>query len=323
MRSFPWIIVFLWCLAAQAADEVRTWTDASGRTMRAQFIREVDGDVTFLKDGKLVTLPLDQLREQDQKLIRELESNKKIDEAPPPAGAPRPELTPLPSDNSQSIVAPGNDARPGLTTKRAVAETRNWRDSKGKQTQAKFVRIHEGNVILSRAGRSISIPFSSLSRQDQEYIREFLTARGEANLVPALSADDAPLPSAESAAPAPVDPQAAAPADSSPFSATDNEAPASGGGSIHQKMRERGGIGPIAASDEPEPKPLTPGEQQAGDHAPEMTRPAGEMPAATPPPTQEGASERRPGIYTTSLTIIISIIVLITCMVRLFAYINR
>jgi len=36
---------------------VRTWTDVQRRTMQAQFIREVDGDVTFSQEGKLVTLP--------------------------------------------------------------------------------------------------------------------------------------------------------------------------------------------------------------------------------------------------------------------------
>ena len=32
----------------QAADKVRTWTDVNGRTMEAEFVREVDGDVAGL-----------------------------------------------------------------------------------------------------------------------------------------------------------------------------------------------------------------------------------------------------------------------------------
>src|SRR2546427_781341 len=77
-----------------------TWTDVDGRTMQAQFIREVDGDVTFLKDGKLLIVPLDRFREEDQKLIRELEARKKVEEPVLPAGAPRPQL-----------AEPGNDAQ--------------------------------------------------------------------------------------------------------------------------------------------------------------------------------------------------------------------
>src|SRR5205814_600686 len=93
---------------------------------------------------------------------------------------------------------------------------------------------------------------------------------------PALSADDAPSAPAEPAAPAPTDPQAAAPASSSPFSATDNETAAAGGGSIHQKMRARGGIGPIAASGEPEQRERAP--EQVGQSSPQIVEPA--QPAA-------------------------------------------
>ena len=44
--------------------------------MQAEFLREVDGDATFLKDGKLLTIPLDQLSDQDRQVIRELEAAK-------------------------------------------------------------------------------------------------------------------------------------------------------------------------------------------------------------------------------------------------------
>ena len=54
MRQLRWLILFFSAGFVLAADEVRTWTDTQGRKMQAQFIREVDGDVTFLKDGKLI-----------------------------------------------------------------------------------------------------------------------------------------------------------------------------------------------------------------------------------------------------------------------------
>lgn len=217
---------FLICLVgftAHAADNVRTWTDVDGRTIQAQFIREVDGDVTFLKDGKLVTWPLDRLSEKDQKLIRELESDKKVEETAPPAGAPRPELAP-PIDDAQTKSAPPlSGSKSSVTNKRAVAETRNWRDRKGKQTSAKFVRIHEENVILSRSGRVVSMLFKDLSRQDQEYIRDLLTARGEASLVPPLTEEVAgPAPAEPFGQPAGEPPAIApAPSDSLPLTASD------------------------------------------------------------------------------------------------------
>ena len=63
MGQFYWILIWLVPCLAFAADEVRTWTDSQGRKMQAQFVREVDGDVTFLKEGKLITLPLEKLSE--------------------------------------------------------------------------------------------------------------------------------------------------------------------------------------------------------------------------------------------------------------------
>src|SRR5262245_40957158 len=106
MQRLFWLLFFLCPTLALAADEVRTWTDTQGRKMQAQFVREVDGDVTFLKEGKLVTLPLDKLSEEDQKFIRDAELNKKVEETAPPAGAPRPvDTSPLPLDSPSASEA--------------------------------------------------------------------------------------------------------------------------------------------------------------------------------------------------------------------------
>ena len=73
-----------------------------------------------------------------------------------------------------------------------MSETRNWRDINGKVTEkAKFERIYDGNVVLSRSGgRGPRIPFASLSREDQQYIRGLLTARGEGHTCPPASDDN-------------------------------------------------------------------------------------------------------------------------------------
>lgn len=173
----------LMCLvvaAAAAAEDVRTWTDSQGRKMQAQFVREVDGDVTFLKKGKLVTLPLDKLSEDDQKFIRDAEANKKVEETAPPAGAPRPvDNSPLPFDAQAST-----DSKASLTKKKVAAEERTWRDVRGKAQVGKFVRMHQGVVVISSGARAIRMPFNSLSRPDREYLRELLAARGESAQLP-------------------------------------------------------------------------------------------------------------------------------------------
>src|SRR5262245_65227351 len=143
MQRFAWLLFCLFlCLIGQAAAVERNWTDTKGRTFRAEFLREVDGDVTFVKQGKLVTIPLDQFCDEDQKAIRELESSKKVEEPTLPAGAPRSGSPWSGADSDLKSTpeprpAPG-DTKPGLTNKRPAPEMRIWRDLRGNQTTAKF-----------------------------------------------------------------------------------------------------------------------------------------------------------------------------------------
>ncbi len=48
---------------------------------------------------------------------------------------------------------------------------RTWTDMAGRQIQAKFVRVVGDQVVLERAGRPLTIPLSTLSAQDQQYIQ--------------------------------------------------------------------------------------------------------------------------------------------------------
>jgi len=159
---------------------MRTWTDAKGGKMRAQFVREVDGDVTFLKEGKLVTVPLDQLSDEDQKYIRKAEADKKVEETPLPAGAPRPvDDSPLPLESR-----PADDAKPSLTKQKVDIEERTWRDLRGRPQTGKFVRMHQGFVVISSGSRALRVPYYNLSQPDRDYLREILTARGELAQLP-------------------------------------------------------------------------------------------------------------------------------------------
>src|SRR5262245_55304151 len=211
------------CLAAQAADEVRTWTDVQGRTMQAVFLREVDGDVSFLKDGKLTIIPLEKLSEKDQKLIRELESSRKVVEEARPAGAPRSDAPASVTNPFESPFGPASAKSPKSDAggKQAATDIRVWRDEFGNQISGRFVRVHEGNVIVSRAGRVQSLPFKSLSREDRQYVRDLLVARGEGALAAQLPPEESPSPANAGPAVAANAPQAAPgfPADTGPATA--------------------------------------------------------------------------------------------------------
>jgi hypothetical protein len=233
-----------------AADEIRTWTDDQGRKMQAQFVREVDGDATFLKDGKLVVLPLDKLSDEDQKFIRDAELNKKVEETAPPAGAPRP------VDNStQPFEAPAvTDSKSSLTKQKTVAEERTWRDVRGKPQGGKFVRIHQGSVVISSGSRAIRIPFHNLSRPDQEYLRDLLASRGElAQLPPGVPREkptDSPANQQVAEVRATEDPSAEA--EEPPVAST----PRSGGSAkASQPPNDR-----IASRTLPKPEPARPSE---------------------------------------------------------------
>ncbi|MHC4403166.1 MAG: SHD1 domain-containing protein [Planctomycetota bacterium] len=62
----------------------------------------------------------------------------------------------------------------GLST---AASARTWRDNQGNQVEAKFVRVHQGNVILNRGGRMLRVPLSDLIAEDRKYVEDRLAGR--------------------------------------------------------------------------------------------------------------------------------------------------
>lgn len=65
------VIAGVTCAVAQQGADLRTWTDTRGRTIEASLVR-VDGSSVQLKkrDGKVYTVPIDRLSEQDRAFIR-------------------------------------------------------------------------------------------------------------------------------------------------------------------------------------------------------------------------------------------------------------
>jgi hypothetical protein len=195
MQLRGWLLlVLLATLTVAAAAKERTWTSTDGRTMRAEFVRELDGEATFLIAGKLMTIPLDRLSERDQQIVRDLAAGKEVPDETPAAAAPAaddPFTAPPAREADAPAPAPAADrppvaeARPPSLTKRPITPTsRVWTDNLGRKTTGKFVRVFNGSVVLSRAGGPISIPFFDLVEADQQYVKNVLASRNEDALIP-------------------------------------------------------------------------------------------------------------------------------------------
>lgn len=190
-------------LSGSALAKERTWTNADGFEMKAEFVRVVDGVVTFLKGGKLITLPLDKLSEEDQQLIRELSMGKPLPEEDESSND-APQVS-SPFDEPPSSPPPAT----GHSHGKVRIEERAWTDSSGKKTYARFVRIVGTEVILIRANKVIRIPYYSLSKEDQEYVRDVLTQQGKEDQIPADHGGASPVAGATDATAPPMRPPAA------------------------------------------------------------------------------------------------------------------
>ena len=189
-------LVFVASGLALAKD--RNWTSSDGRTMQGEFVRELDGDVTFLIGGKLVTIAIDKLSERDQKIVRDLAAGKEVSDDPGPAPVSKPAAVkpaePKPAEANRAEpdpFAPVPDrpeepaAAPSLNKKKQKGpESRVWTDIFGRKGTGKFVRIFGSSVVIGRAGGPLTIDFFELSDADQTYVRELLTSRGEEDMIP-------------------------------------------------------------------------------------------------------------------------------------------
>lgn len=176
------------CAAVGFAEE-RTWTDTTGRSMKAEFLRLEGTDVVFRKEGKEVTVPISRLSPQDRDAVRAL-SEQGDAENPFEAGAVENPFGAGAVENPFEVDAVDKDSvesPPDATEKPQRIEQRIWTDVQGRQIKAKFVRINGRNVVLSRAGRISMVPYSNLSQADQDYVAELLKERGEEDKVPPVA----------------------------------------------------------------------------------------------------------------------------------------
>ncbi len=189
-RIVSFLAVLLGAATAIAAGKVRTWTNTDGRTMQAEFVREVDGDVTFLKNGKLIVVPLEKLSVEDQKVVQDLAAGKEPEDDPftPTAERKTPvEEKPaeLPAEKPAAEKPEANSDKP---KKPVTIQTRTWTDRFGNKSSGKFVRVDGNDVVLSRGARVVTVAFGNLSEADQEYVRSVLTSQGKEDAIPSATA---------------------------------------------------------------------------------------------------------------------------------------
>src|SRR6185295_3222164 len=130
-RITTFLAVFVCAAAALAGGKVRTWTSTDGRIMQAEFVRELDGDVTFLKDGKLIVIKLEKLSEKDQQAVKDLAAGKEPEEdpfTPVPAAKPRQEK-PAETPAEKPGENPGEKSGEKPEKKKPITiQSRTWTD---------------------------------------------------------------------------------------------------------------------------------------------------------------------------------------------------
>jgi hypothetical protein len=176
------IALVAFCLLRPLAAEERVWTDTQGRTMRAEFLREVDGEAVFLKDGKLLTLPLERFTDADREVMKKLAAGKPVSEESEPEDPFQPVTRPPPPP-------PGGNFAPAppLVKEKTEIVNREWIDIAGNRTTGRFVRVVGRDVLILRGVRTVVVAFDKLSFVDQAYVNQILEERDLRPLTPATT----------------------------------------------------------------------------------------------------------------------------------------
>ncbi|MBA2117351.1 hypothetical protein [Bremerella alba] len=154
-RHFLYVPLLI-CLFAVgvSAQEAREWTDANGRSLSGKFLElTADNNVRIDSNGEIFVIPLSAFVEADQQYAKQQQAN-----ASKPKEMPKPRIDK--SDDS-------------------LFENRDWSDYKDESIRAKFVRMHEGYVILLQGANAQKVSFHILSKKDQDWLRGHLQKRGE------------------------------------------------------------------------------------------------------------------------------------------------
>jgi hypothetical protein len=144
-------------LAIGAEYEEREWHDVQGRSLVGTYVRQKAGRVTLKSNGSVVTVPIERFSQADRDYLQLQEENE---------------------------AQPIGDRLKGRTTPPDL--NRVWTDNQGRKLRATFVRVHLDQIILAGTTTQ-SVPFASLSVDDQQFLRDYLASKGQANLLPKSS----------------------------------------------------------------------------------------------------------------------------------------
>ena len=139
-----------------SAEQLHSWTDLQGRTLKAVFIKADVSSVTVKWQGKVVPLPLANLNPASQALAKSLSGTFAPAPAPTPVSPPPVVTTP--------IVSP-----PEGSGEFSLDVEHNWKSSSGSTIKAKFISIEGESLNLAMyGGRSEqTIPLTRLSEDSQ------------------------------------------------------------------------------------------------------------------------------------------------------------
>lgn len=154
-------------LLSSSVISARTWTSSDGKSFEGDFVRLTDDNqvVVKAKDSEdIYTVPMDRFSGTDQTYVKnQVELAKK---------AARGEFDP------DSADAPARKSTGGLK------RIREWTSPNGDKRKAKFVRMHEGKVVLMAGNKGVAVEFSQFGKEDQEFLRTELEAIGKGDEVP-------------------------------------------------------------------------------------------------------------------------------------------
>lgn len=178
MGRLALLLMFALAALAPAQAQEREWTSSQIGKFKARFVREVDGDAMFLRDGRPLTVPLDDLSVEDREAIAAVTSPKTPSDSTdngPATGS---------SDNYRDerfspVPGEANGKVRSLGKSKTSIVSRDWTDAFGYRTNGAFVRVFDRTVLIRRGERTAKLPFDSLSRVDQDYVNQILTEAGE------------------------------------------------------------------------------------------------------------------------------------------------
>jgi hypothetical protein len=153
--------------------------------MSAKFVRVHEGKIVFLRAGKVVMVPFEDLVDADQQFLRDdLEKKGQAHLLPPPR-----------ADRFPMVGGDDSDAGSSQDGAALPIVQRVWTDVQDRKITAGIVRTEGDNVILLMNGSEVSVPLARLSRVDQAFVRQWTMAQEAAKRAAAARSGGSQLPS--------------------------------------------------------------------------------------------------------------------------------